>query len=126
MEEKIYFINEDAVFEHNVYFPDKYVCHESEFEKGPRLSKKRVVVAKSDTSIYDVYVQTHTNLHVPIGHVFDHGSMPEELWVHHSDRRLPIEEGSPLYKALQKYFQIHEALAEEICKASDYSEESYE
>lgn len=127
--EKIIFINKGVAFEYNEGGLSHHLGTEESFEKGPRLTQKRVVIAKTSTPcVYRIFVQTHKNLWHDMGCicVLDDHVLPKKLHVRGSgDTTIPIEEGSLLHEALRAYFSFDDTLAEEICKAPDNSEESY-
>ena len=125
--EKIIFINKGEAFEYNAFGISHHIGSEESFEKGPRLTQKRIVIAKTSTpSVYRIFVQTNKNLWHDVGCVCVSDELPKNLHVRgRGDTPIPIEEGSPLHEALRAYFRFDDALAEEICKATDNSEESY-
>lgn len=127
--ERIIVIIDGGVYEYIEAHSYHYLCKEEHFEKGPRLTQKRLMITRSQTpSVYSIFVKTNEHLWQEVGLVCfisgDH-KLPKKMYVRgRESTTIPIEDGSPLHKALREYF-FNNSLAKEICKAPDNSEESY-
>ena len=123
MESNMFVLDEfGIVFELDSKGHHNFICIEKNYDKGPELTNRKIVVKSSLTTagIYNIYVQTHEKLYEHVGCVWS--GEPEILSTKGDRQRLKIEEGSLLHEALKETLRPPLTLAEEICKATNDSE----